>query len=137
MKTLLRNKFFILGSIILLFIGLFIFASAQWNYCIETRLCTYNAVDSYYRPFYYASLSLLTFFVFFLFLPFRYFKQWLIWIFSWGIILSYSLVKHNLQPGGSMFEPPANRLVVILAIIFWIITILFCLILWSKERKMK
>lgn len=135
MKKLVKNKFIVLGVSISFLAALFLFASTQWSYCIETRMCGFNDVNFYYRPFYYASLSLLTFFIFFLFLPFRYFKHWLIWVFSWGLITSYLLVRHNLQPGGGMFEPPANRLIVILAIAFWIITILFCVVLWWRGRK--
>jgi len=135
MKKLINNKFFIIGSIISLLGILFFFSSTQWNYCIETRLCGFNAIEYYYRPFYYASLSLMTFFIFFLFLSSRYFKQWLIWIFSWGFITCYILVTVNLQPGGGIFEPSADRLIVMQAVIFWIITLLFCIFLWWRGQR--
>ncbi len=138
MNKLIKNKFFILGTIISLLGLLFLFASTQWNYCIETRLCGSNAVQYYYRPFYYASLSLMTFFSFFLFLPFRYFKHWLIWVFSWGIVASFAVVYDNLHNLEGLFGPfPifAREIIIMLTVIFWIITILFCAVLWWRGRN--
>lgn len=134
MKKLLHNKFIIPGTIMMLLVIVLIYSYMSWEYCIETRQCVNREVNNIYRPSYYASLSLLTFFTFFLFLPFRYFKNWLIWVFSWGIIFSIVLVRDNLNGMGS-FPIYDRETIILLTGFFWTITIFFCLFLWWWGRR--
>ncbi len=134
MKKLRDNKFITLGAIIALLIGTFVYSYVGWENCSLNNLCNSNTFYSFYVPLYYGTLMLLTFFTFFLFLPFHYFKKWILYIFPLGFLISCVAVQDNLRPGGGMFEPPIHFLIYGLTIIFWIITLIFCAVLWWKGR---
>lgn len=134
MKTLLLNKFLVLGIFISSLLLVYVYSYLGWESCSVTPSCSADNVYGYYIPLYYSALSFLTFFIFFLFLPFRYFKKWVVWVLPIISLIYYMLVKNNLNPGGGMFEPPIHFLIYGLTIIFWIITILFCVFIWWQGR---
>jgi len=134
MKKLLNRDRLYRGLPIFFLVIVFFWTSYYWeNVCVGGG-CSYELMDSVLDPLYYASLSLLTFFTFFLFLPFRYFKQWLIWVFSWGIVVSYILVQSNIQGSGPL-PIFAREVIIILSGFFWLITLLFCAFLWWWGRE--
>ena len=139
MKQDYKSKLTIFIPTLLFLLGICVFTFHMWNMCIETGTCSSGVVHYYYRPLFYASVSLLTFFTLFLFLPFRYFKKWLIWIFSWGIIVSFiGVLSHLDSPSVGPASPFATREIIILqTIFFWILTLIFCAILWWRERKQR
>ncbi len=98
--------------------------------------CSYALMDRVLDPIFYASLSLLTFFTFFLFLPYRYFRQWLFWVFSWGIVVAFLGVQANLdRPGSGPFPIFAREIIILQTVFFWIVTLVFCAVLWWRERR--
>jgi len=135
MKKLLNRNLLIRLYLILFIFIIFLLVGFYWQINCVDGGCSYYLMDKILDPLYYASLSLLTFFIFFLFLPFHYFKQWLNWIFSWGIIASFAIVYANLHGEGSPLPIFARETIIILTVIFWIITLLFCIFLWWRGRR--
>ena len=122
----------------LVFLLLPIFIHYYWQTVCIGGGCSYALMDRVLDPVFYASISLLTFFTFFLFLPFWYFKKWLIWIFSWGIIIAFIGVQANLdRPGSGPFPIFTREIIILQTIFFWILTLIFCAILWWRERKQR
>jgi hypothetical protein len=135
MKKLLNKHFLIHLLLTLLLFFVSVYVKYYWqNICIGGG-CSYNLMDKILDPLYYASLSLLTFFTFFLFLPFDYFKQWLKWIFSWGIVVSFALVQATIVDGNGSIPLFAREVIIMLAVSFWGITLLFCGFLWWRRRR--
>lgn len=135
MKILLNRNLLIRLYLILFIFIIFSLVGFYWQINCVGGGCSYYLMDKILDPLYYASLSLLTFFIFFLFLPFHYLKQWLNWIFSWGIIVSFAIVYANLHGEGSTLPIFARETIIILTVIFWIITLLFCIFLWWRGRR--
>ena len=136
MKEEFKSKLLTLFPISLFLLGVYIFSFYMWNMCIDTGTCPSGMVQNYYRPVYYASLSLFSFSLFFIFLPYRYFKKWLVWIFLWGFPLAFiGVLSHLDSPSGNLAFPFATREIIILqTIFFWILTLIFCAVLWWRER---
>lgn len=138
MNKLINKSTFFRLSLVLLTFGVYLAIELYWRTVCVGGGCNYDLMDKILDPIYYASLSLLTFFTFFLFLPVRYFKQWLIWIFSWGIIVAFAVVYNSLHSLEGLFGPfPifAREIIIMLTAAFWIITILFCVVLWWRGRN--
>lgn len=136
-KLINRSTIFPL-SLVLLTFGVYLTIELYWRVVCVGGGCSYDLMDKILDPIYYTSLSLLTFFTLFLFLPSSYFKQWLIWIFSWGIVASFAIVYNSLHSLEGLFGPfPifAREIIIMLTVIFWIITILFCAVLWWRGRR--
>jgi hypothetical protein len=135
MKELFLKRIYLvkLLSITTLVLVIF-FTDYYWKTVCYKGGCNYYLIDSILEPLFYGALSLLTFALFFLPLPPRYLKYWLIGIFSWGLPLSYILVKNKLF-GTGPFPIDEREVIILLTGVFWLVTLIFIGAVWWLGRK--
>jgi hypothetical protein len=134
MKKLFHNKYFVLGTSSLLLLGATLYGYLGIENCRINRMCWSDEINLVFRPLFYSSLSLLSFALFFFFLPYRYLKYWLIGVASWGMPLSFILIRNKIF-GTGPFPIDERGVIIILTTLFWGITILFCVIVWWLQWR--
>ncbi len=132
MKNLFKKnqtKLFVVSSLAFLIVNWY------WlNVCTQGG-CSYRLMDTFLYPLYYGTLALSGFFAVFVFLPSHYFSAWLKWIFSWAFPISVLIVMANVSRDSGLFPIFAREVIIILSVIFGIITTLF--IVWHFYRNRK